>query len=62
MSRLLFGIDDWEPLFKISKDMAVDSEGNFSMRIGDSIAMDMNTGEPRFTTSWGSDEDSDEDF
>ncbi len=62
MNDPIFDIDNWEPMFKISEDMAVDSKGNFSMRIGDNMVMDMDSGEMHFTTSWGSDEDSDDDF
>ena len=62
MSDPIFDIDNWEPMFKISKDMAVDSKGNFSMRVGDNMVMDMDSGEMHFTTSWDSDDDSDDDF
>ncbi len=56
MSSPIFDLDDFGPLFRISKDMAVDEDGSFSLRMGDNMAMDMDTGEMRFTTSWDSDD------
>lgn len=62
MSDPIFDLDNWKPMFKISKDMAVDSDGNFSMLMGENMAMDMDSGEMHFTTSWGLDNDSDDDI
>ena len=61
MSNPVFDLDSWDPLFKVSDDMAVDMDGNWSVRIGDGLAMDMDTGDIHFTTSWSSD-DSDDEF
>ena len=61
MSNPVFDLDSWDPLFKVSDDMAVDMDGNWSVRIGDGLAMDMDTGDIHFTTSWSSD-DSDGEF
>ena len=54
MSNPIFDLDSWEPMFKLSDTMAVDSKGKFSVRMGDSLAMDIDTGEVHFTTPWGS--------
>ena len=57
MGNPIFDLDDdFKPMFRLSKDMAVDFDGNFSMRMGDNMAMDMDTGEMHFTTSWDSDD------
>ncbi len=41
----------------ISDNMAVDYEGNYLMRMGDSMALDMETGDMHMITSWPDDED-----
>ena len=62
MSDPIFDLDTWEPLFKVSKDLSVDTKGNFSMRRGENMAMDLDTGKMHFTTPWGSvDDDRDVD-
>lgn len=62
MSDPIFDLDSWDPMFKVSDDVAVDFEGRFSMRVGDNMAMDMDSGEVHFTTSWDSDDSSFDDF
>ena len=52
MKNPIFNLDNWEPMFPINGDMAVDSQGHFKMRMGDGLAMDMDTGEMHFTTPW----------
>lgn len=62
MSDPVFDLDTWEPLFKVSEDLSVDSNGDFSMRVDENMAMDLDTGKMRFTTPWESDNGSgDED-
>ena len=39
--------------------MAIDSDGNMMMRISDNMAMDMDSGELHFVSSWDNDEDDD---
>lgn len=60
MTNPIFDLDNWEPMFKISDDVAVDSKGNFKMRMGENMAMDMDTGKMQFTTPWQSDDESDD--
>ena len=63
MSNPVFDLDDdFKPMFRLSKDAAVDFDGHFKMRMGDNMAMDMDTGEMHFTTSWSSDDDCDDDY
>ena len=52
MSDPIFDLDSWEPMFPLSDDVAVDRKGAFSMRLGDNVVMDMETGETHFTTTW----------
>ena len=54
MTNPVFDLDSWEPMFPIGDDMAVDSKGHFKLRMGDGMAMDMDTGEVSFTTPWRS--------
>ena len=58
MSDPVFDLDTWEPLFKVSEDLSVDSNGDFSMRMGKNMAMNLETGKMRFTTPWPSGDDS----
>ena len=62
MSDPIFDLDSWEPMFKISDDMAVDSKGNFKMRMDDNMVMDMDTGDVHFTTPWASSGDDGDDW
>lgn len=39
--------------------MAIDSGGNMMMRMSDNMAMDMDSGELHFVSSWDNDEDDD---
>ena len=50
----IFKLDDWEPLFPIDRDTAVDANGHFKVRMGDNMALDPDTGEMDFTTPWQS--------
>lgn len=42
----------------VSDNMAIDSDGNMMMRMGDNMALDMDSGELHIISSW---EDEDED-
>lgn len=39
--------------------MAIDSDGDMLMRMGDNMAMDIDTGELHFISGWSDDEDDD---
>ena len=45
--------------FKISDTMGMDSDGNMMMRVGDNMAMDMNSGEMHMVSGWDDDDDND---
>ncbi|MCI9227286.1 MAG: hypothetical protein HFG86_04555 [Dorea sp.] len=59
MSKNFFDFDDDDFGMSISDNMAVDSEGNFMMRMSDNMAMamDMDTGDIHFISGWSDDED-----
>lgn len=43
--------------FKMSDDMGMDSDGDMMMRVGDNMAMDMDSGELHFVSGWDDDDD-----
>ena len=43
--------------FKMSDDMGMDSDGDMMMRVGDSMAMDMDSGELHMVSGWDDDDD-----
>ena len=59
MSKNFFDFEDDDFGMSISDNMAVDSEGNFMMRMSDNMAMamDMDTGDIHFISGWSDDED-----
>ena len=56
MKDPVFPFDTWEPYFPVDKNIAVDAKGHFKMRVGEHMAMDVETGELHFTTPWPSDD------
>ncbi len=52
----VFDFDDGDFIFK-SGDTGFDSDGDMMMRMGDNMAMDMETGELHFTSGWDNDDD-----
>ena len=57
MSKHFFDYDDDDFAMSISDSIARDSDGNLMMRMGDYMAMDMNTGDIHMISSWADDED-----
>ena len=57
MSKHFFDYDDGDFAMSISDSMAMDSEGNLMMRMGDHIAMDMDTGDIHMISSWTDDDE-----
>ena len=56
MSKHFFDYNDGDYAHSISDTMAIDSDGNMMMRMGDNMAMDMDTGDLHFISSWPDDE------
>lgn len=57
MSRRFFDYDDDDFAMSISDNMAMDSNGDLMMRMGDHMAMDMDTGDIHLISSWPDDDD-----
>ncbi len=59
MEKHIFDYTDGDYGFTISDDMAMDTEGNLMLRIGNDMAIDMDSGELHITSSWPDDEGDD---
>ena len=57
MSRNFFDYDEGDFAYTISDNMAIDSDGDLLMRMGDDMAMDMVTGDLHFISGWSDDEE-----
>lgn len=60
MLEPIFDFDDGDIVYPISDDMAIDFDGNILMRMGDCLALDMDTGELHITSSWPDEENDDQ--
>ena len=60
MGDVLIDFDSDELAFTISDNLAMDSDGDLLMKVGDTMAMDLESGELHLTSSWGSGDDDDE--
>ena len=54
MPNPVYDYDSWTPIFPIGGNMGVDVKGNVKMRIGNGLAVDLNTGKMQLTTPWDS--------
>jgi hypothetical protein len=61
MGKHFFDYDDGDYVFSVSGNSAMDSEGNMMTRMSDNMAMDLDTGDIHFISSWSSDDEDDED-
>lgn len=52
MSNPVFDLEGWTPIFPIGGNMGVDVKRNVKMRIGNGLAVDLNTGKMQLTTTW----------
>ena len=57
MSRNFFDYDDGDFAYTISNNMAIDSDGDLLMRMGDNMAMNMVPGDLHFISGWSDDDD-----
>jgi len=57
MSKPIFDLEDGDFIFSTSGHLGFDSDGNMMMRMSDNMAMDMDSGDIHFTSSWDNDED-----
>lgn len=54
-----FDYDDGDFATTLSENMAIYSNGDVLMRLGDNIAMDMDSSDIRFISAWKSDDEED---
>ena len=59
MGKHFFDFEDGDFAFTISYNIAMDSDGNMMMRMGDNMAMDMDSGEIHLVSSWSDDDEDD---
>lgn len=57
MRKHFFDYDDGDFAFTILDNTAIDSDGNIMMRMGDNMAMDMDSGDIHFISSWSDDDE-----
>ena len=60
MSKHFFDYDNGDYVHSISDNMAIGADGNMMMRMSDNMAMDMDSGELHFVSSWNNDEEDDD--
>ena len=60
MGKHFFDFEDRDFAFSISDNMAIDSDGDLMMRMGNNMAMDMDTGDIHMISSWPNNDDEDE--
>lgn len=56
MGKHLFDYEDGDFAHTILDNMAIDSEGDLLVRMGDNVAMDMDSGELHFVSDWSDDD------
>lgn len=59
MDKYFFDYEDVDFARSISDNMAIDSDGDLLIRMGDNIAMDIDSGELLIISGWSNDEDND---
>ena len=57
MSKLIFDMDDGDYIFSTSGNLGFDSDGNMMIRMSDNMAMDTDSGELHFVSSWDDDDE-----
>ena len=57
MSKQILDFDDGDLIFTTSGNIGFDSDGNMMMKMSDNMALDMDSGEIHFVSSWDEDKD-----
>ena len=57
MAKPIFDLEDGDLIFSTLGNLGFDSDGNMMMRMSDNMAMDMDSGELHFVSSWDDDEE-----
>lgn len=53
----IFDLDDDDFVFPLSNDMAMDSNGDLMIRLGDNMALDLESGDLHMVMGWDDEED-----
>lgn len=61
MSKHIFDMNDGDSIFATSGNIGFDSDGKMMMRMSDNTAMDMDSGDIHFVSSWDDDDNDDND-
>ena len=59
MGKDFFDYEHGDVACSISDNIAIDSDGDLLIRMGDDMAMDMDSGELHIISGWSNDEDDD---
>lgn len=59
MVKHFFDYEDGDFAYSISDNMAIDSDGDLLMRMGENIVMDMDSGELHIISGWYNEDDDD---
>ena len=59
MYNPIFDYEDGGFIYQTSDNMGIDSAGDLHMRMGDSMSLNMDTGELHMTSGWRRDDDDD---
>ena len=57
MGKHFFDFEDGDFAHSISDNMAIDSDGDLLMRMGDDMAMNLDSGELHIISGWSNDDD-----
>ena len=57
MSKQILDFDDGDFIFSTSENIGFDSDGNMMIKMSDNMALDMDSGEIHFVSSWDEDKD-----
>ena len=57
MSKQILDFDDGDLIFTTSGNIGFDSDGNMMLKMSDNMALDMDSGEIHFVSSWNEEED-----
>lgn len=57
MGKPFFDFEDDDFGFAVSDNIAIDSDGNTMMRMSDNMAMDLDSGDIHFISSWSKDDE-----
>ena len=60
MGKHFFDYEDGDFAYALSDNIAIDSDGDMLMRMGDNMVMDIETGDLHFISGWSNDDDEDD--